>query len=209
VIDAAALARAFFDGPIVNKAEQVAGTTRRDAITARDIDFLNGLMGARSPRSLWDPLVGKPQPWLRRIDPALDLIETPDRTWRGVDGSGLVRAAVAGCIGPGRNIAVATKLLHLKRPRLFPMLDRFVVELLGPGERGDADDRAAEAAHLILHLRREGRANLRPLKEIQRGLRTDGLDASLIRILDAVLWLSHPAAGMSSARARVFRCSLG
>jgi Family of unknown function (DUF6308) len=210
VVEGAALARAFFELPAVKSFEEVAGTTRRDAITTRDIEILNRLMGARSPHHLWEPLVGKPQRWLQRIDPQLDLIEASERKWREVHGDDLVRQAVAGCIGPGRNIAVSTKLLHLKRPRLFPMLDRLLVELLGPRARGgpEADGPAGDATDLVLHLRAEGRANLQQLKEIQRLLRGNGTDVPLVRILDAVLWASHPAAGSISTRTRVLSASL-
>ena len=210
VIEGAALACAFFDLPGVKSFEELAGTSRRDAITAGDIEILNRLMGGRSPHQVWEPLVGKPRRWLRQIDPQLDLIEAPERTWREVRGDDLVRQAVAGCIGPGRNIAVATKVLHLKRPRLFPMLDRLLVELLGPRARGgpEADGPAGDAAHLVLHLRAEGRTNIQELKEIQRVLRANGTDVSLVRILDAVLWASHPAAGPISTRPRVLSSAL-
>jgi len=205
VMDAGDLGRAFFSAPVVDRFEEVAGTTARDAITPRDIAHLNSLMGARSPHALWQPLLG-PRRWLRRIDPQLDLIRASERTWRELDGDELVRGALDACIGPGRKAAVSTKLLHLKRPRLFPMLDRFVVELMGPrrGVGGDVDD----AVDLVLHLRAEGRANGEALRAIQRDLRENGTDVPLVRILDAALWSSHPAAGTIGGRPRVFRCSL-
>jgi hypothetical protein len=205
VIAAGGLTRAFFGAPIVDRFEEVAGTTARDAITPRDLEYLNSLMGARSPHALWQPVLG-PQRWLRRIDPELDLIGTSERTWRARNGDELVRDALDACIAPGRKAAAATKLLHLKRPRLFPMLDRFVIELMGP-RRGVGDD-ADDAVDLVLHLRAEGRANADALKTIQRDLRERGTNVALVRILDAALWSSHPAAGSIGGRPRVFRTSL-
>jgi hypothetical protein len=50
-------------------------------------------------------------------------------------------------------------------------------------------DRLAE---IVLHIRERGRANLPALKKIQAELRRDGFDRSLVRIIDSVLWSSHP-----------------
>jgi len=99
-------------------------------------------------------------------------------------------------------MAVATKLLHLKRPRLFPMLDRFVAELLGAGltDSGGEEARAATAAALMRTIRREGRRNLKELRGVQARLAKDGRKLSLVRIFDAVLWSAHPAAGLTGAR---------
>jgi hypothetical protein len=106
-------------------------------------------------------------------------------------------------------MAVATKLLHLKRPRLFPMLDRFVAELLGAGlpDSGGDGARAATAAALMHLIRREGRRNLKALRGLQAVLAKDGTDLSLVRIFDAVLWSAHPAAGLTGAR-RTFSAGL-
>jgi hypothetical protein len=99
-------------------------------------------------------------------------------------------------------MAVATKLLHLKRPRLFPMLDRFVAEMLGAGlsDAGGDEARVATAAALTGAIRREGRRNLAPLRDVQTRLAEDGVERSLVRIFDAVLWSAHPAAGLSRTK---------
>ena len=61
--------------------------------------------------------------------PRLDLIETGQARWAAVGGDELVRAALAATLGHGRGASVATKLLHLKRPRLYPILDAYVALL--------------------------------------------------------------------------------
>jgi hypothetical protein len=199
VIEAGPLATAFFEAPRAIEFEQVAGTTWRNGITSEDIGLLNGLMGARTPHRLWKPILDRRLGWLHRIDEQVDLVRTSERTWRAVDGDRLVREALVGCVGPDRNIAVATKLLHLKRPRLFPILDRLIVELLGGrvSVTAEAADRARDAADLVLHLRTEGKANRGALREVRRRLRAKGTDVSPVRILDAVLWSSHPSRGFS------------
>ena len=50
----------------------------------------------------------------------LDLIETDDERWEEAKGGELTSAALEATVGSGRGVSVATKMLHLKRPRLFP-----------------------------------------------------------------------------------------
>jgi hypothetical protein len=93
-------------------------------------------------------------------------------------------------------------MLHLKRPRLFPVLDSLVAQMLGGTVADDAPVgvRVARATELTTHVRREGRRNLAVLTELQRRLDEAGIERSLVRILDAALWLSHPAAGSGGGR---------
>jgi hypothetical protein len=129
----------------------------------------------------------------------LDLIAASDDEWRIADGETLVVAALAAVIGPHRGPSVATKVLHLKRPRLFPVLDDFVAVMLGVNMPGDAQQtrRVKISVDLLLHLRAQGRRNLQQLQNIQSRLRAEGVDRSLVRILDGIVWFSHPAAGVS------------
>jgi hypothetical protein len=88
--------------------------------------------------------------------------------------------------------AVATKMLYLKRPALMPVLDSLVVAQLG----GPSDESVAETVRMIEHVRAEGRANLETLLSIRRLLAARGLERTLVRILDALLWSTHPEAWM-------------
>ena len=103
---------------------------------------------------------------------SIDLIEDDDARWEAVGGQRLVGDALAAIVGPNRNVGVATKMLHLKRPRLFPILDKLVVEMLTGGISQDAtaDVRAGQAAGLVACLRLEGRANLHALRASRRSL---------------------------------------
>ena len=89
---------------------------------------------------------------------------------------------------------MATKVLHLKRPRLFPVLDSLVVDLIG----GPAY--VKRPAELLLHLRDQGRANLTSLTAIKAELASQEqpFERSLVRILDALLWSSQPTAGIAA-----------
>jgi hypothetical protein len=199
------LAEAFFAAD--QGSVGVDGLGALDRIETSDIHALNRTMRARSAHTSWAAITGVRLPWLGRIDPALDLIEDDDTRWEAAGGQRLVADALAAVVGPSRNVAVATKMLHLKRPRLFTMLDKLVVEMLGGGISQDAaaDVRAEQAAALVAHLRAEGRANLRALRTIHAQLARRGAPHSLVRILDAVLWFAHPAARVSGV-ARVLEC---
>lgn len=212
VIDGAGLAEAFFtdDKSAVGEGcyDSLVGRPPFDKIEPRDIEALNRTMRARSPHEAWATITGKRLRWLSAIDPDLDLLEANNAEWRAADGERLIEVALVHTVGPRRGAAVATKMLHLKRPRRFPMLDQLVVEMLGARiPNAPVDVRARHAADLIMHLRHEGRRNLPPLREIQSQLAKIKIGRSLVRILDAVVWASHPAAGIAGAR-RVIECQL-
>jgi hypothetical protein len=79
---------------------------------------------------------------------------------------------------------VATKVLHIKRPRLIPVCDSYVARTMGVEFLGSAD-----LLQLVLHLRKQGQANLEALHEIQVRLGEIGIERTLVRILDALLWM--------------------
>lgn len=206
VVEGAALSEAFFSQDAssvgVDSYDSLAGRTSVHTIETSDIEALNRTMRARTAHSRWAPITGIHLSWLEEIDPRLDLIEADDAQWEMADGERLVGAALAAVVGQGRGVAVATKMLHLKRPRLFPILDRFVMEMLG-GRIADSAPpnlRAQEATRLVVHLRSQGRDNIRALREIQAQLSENGFERSLVRILDAILWPSHPAARIPGGR---------
>jgi hypothetical protein len=202
LLDAAGLTEAFFRGEPASTDDALAGYGAPDRIDADDLVALNR-MRARSPHGHWRELSGASLPWLRAIPVGLDLIEADDDWWAAVRGDELVRAAIGATVGPGRGVAVATKLLHLKRPRLFPMLDALVAQLLGqPVTAESVEGRTEQATRLVLHLRAEGRRNAAALTAAQERLAESGHRHSLIRILDAALWLAHPAAGSPGSRRR-------
>jgi Domain of unknown function (DUF6946)/Family of unknown function (DUF6308) len=189
--------------------DALCGRTASNMIEVSDVEALNRTMRARTAHRRWAPLLNQQLRWLGAIDPTLDLIETPDRGWVAADAERLVLEALRSTVDKGRGVSVATKMLHLKRPRLFPILDRLVAELLGAAlpEEGPPELRARPAAELVFHLRAQGRANIDALRDIQAGLARLGHERSLVRILDAILWLSHPAAGNVGSR-RLLECRM-
>lgn len=202
VLDGLGLAQGFFAGDASSVAagsyDSLAGQGERDQIITADIQAINRTMRARSKHLWWEPVLNRELDWLAALDPELDLIGATDAEWQSADGERLVRAALLATIGHRRGPSVATKVLHLKRPRLFPVLDDFVAVMLGVNMPDDAptERRIEIATRLLLHLRDQGRANLQQLEAIRAILRQEQVDRSLVRILDAIVWFSHPAAGV-------------
>ena len=69
----------------------------------------------------------------------LDIVEAGDEQSAASRGAEQVSEAIAFCIRPHIALARATKVLHLKRPRVFPVLDEFVVQVMGVNLPGDPD----------------------------------------------------------------------
>lgn len=189
--DAEALVAHFLDTDASAKPggyDDLAGHGERDRITRSDVVAINTTMRARSPHTAWDSLINdtRPLPWLAGLDPAWDLVTTPDELWQSAVRA-RVEAALVAAAGPGRGISVGTKVLHLKRPGMFPVLDSLVLQQLGVTE-------SVPMIKVVEHLRAEGTRNLAGLREIQASIAPR--QRSLVRLLDILLWASHPAAGL-------------
>lgn len=166
-------------------------------IVAADVTAINTTMAARSPLDKWTQFTASAADLseLAAVDPAWDLFRTPDEHWQALHCRDRIQSLLHAVIGPWRNASVATKVLHAKRPSLIPVLDSYVVAVLG----GPVEPGAADATGVIVHLRKEGRAQLAELQSIQDYLAGIGYKRSLVRIMDALLWLSHPGAWSSAA----------
>jgi hypothetical protein len=202
--DPAALALDFFSQDASSVGADAydarAGRGARDRITTDDVRAINQTMRARSPHSAWEMLTTAAEPlvWLAAIDPEWDLIAMDDGEWAAAGGADLLAAAIEASVGPYRQLSVASKVLHLKRPRLFPVLDSLVVEQVG----GMAY--VKQPARLLLHLRAQGRNNLTALRSVQQELAAHQppYTRTLVRVLDALLWATHPTAGLASMLGR-------
>jgi Family of unknown function (DUF6308) len=162
-----------------------------------------GMRLARLDRATWPWLINdSPRGFLRAIDPAWDLVELDDRSWPNVREA--MQQALYEFMGSGRGGAVATKFLHYKRPRLFPILDSAVLANIGysipepttsknPATVERSRRRRADVGVAICsRLRKHSIENISSLRTIQILLRDQGKERSLW-ILDALLWSVHPA----------------
>jgi len=183
------LAEAFFamdpsgkQGGFDDRAHDSAPTR----IETKDVDAINGTMRARSPQKAWAALRDRDLPWLAGISREWDLASLDDGAWR-TDAAPALEEALTQLLQKGRGISVSTKMLHLKRPRLVPVLDSLVVAQLG----SPMPSTPAKAVALIDHVRRVINANVSVLQEIIEYLGLHGVDRSHVRVLDALLWGSH------------------
>lgn len=199
VDDPLALALRFFStdissvGPRSYDSYIASGTSPTDRIVADDVSAINSTMRARSAHADWAALIKRGAlPPLAAVDMRLDLFATPDSTWKGEHVAERLARLFETVIGPGIGISRATKVLHIKRPRLIPVCDSYVLRLMGiPG------DGSLGAVALIEHLRTV-RSELRPtLVAMQRELRKQGYERTLVRIADALIWSSHPDTWLS------------
>ena len=101
-----------------------------------------------------------------------------------------------GMLRTGIDISVATKALHLKRPELMPVLDSLVIAQIGASvssSQSKPETRARQTRDIVLHLRNQALTVREDLEAIRRYLHDDvGKSRTLVRILDALIWSSHP-----------------
>jgi hypothetical protein len=162
--------------------------TAQNRIEAKDVDAMNATMRTRSPQSAWSMLTNMELPWLAAISGRWVLMELSDRTWQHRAAPAL-ETALGALLQRGRGISVSTKMLHLKRPRLVPVLDSLVVEQLG----ASMPTTPARGVALIDHVRQVSKQNREALDQIADYLGARGVDRSAVRILDALVWGSHRA----------------
>lgn len=120
----------------------------------------------------------------KRTTEMISVVNTPSTTLRidrfdgerlELDGYGLARAFFVGDVMLGVNLP----------------------------DDASAARRAEIAGELLLHLRAQGRANLPQLQAIATRLNSEGIGRPLVRILDAIIWFSHPAAGVPGAEREI------
>jgi hypothetical protein len=165
----------------------VASRKADDRIVKEDIDALNRTMRARSPVWAWSELIERGRlDWLVALGRDWDALALDDAKWHSLGCSEALAGALDGIKGLYHGRAVATKLLHLKRPALVPVCDSFVEWQLGARSSMDL-------AELVEYIRSQGRRNIAELRAVQASLASRGIDRTLIRVFDALLWSTHPA----------------
>lgn len=164
-----------------------AGQGDPNRIESADILAINQ-MRSRSASDKWEELmpIGTTLPWLEALDQHQPLFDLDERAWIEDGWEGRIGLALDSAMGPHRKFARATKMLHLKRPNLIPLIDRLVIEQLGAV--------GASAIKIVAHLRREGENNRASLGIASAKLEKVNAYRTPVRILDVLLWASHPAA---------------
>lgn len=183
-----------------------ADTVLRDRVVEGDVRAVNSSMAARTSLGTWRPIIEASEwAWLTDLDAEWDLVDMGDDEWATHNVSGRLHAAFSAAQRPGLQAAVVTKVLHIKRPRLIPVLDSLVMDQIAGRTTGDV----LSWVTAVEHLRHIGRQNLIGMRSIDEHLRERGIaDRSLARILDSLLWSSAPGSALSrelSGWERVFR----
>jgi Family of unknown function (DUF6308) len=173
-----------------------AQTPHRHRFEPCDLKVLNTSMRARSPEKWWGGLFEQRDvDWLAAVDPTWQLL-MPDNDWEERNMPMLMESLMTGMLRKGINISVATKALHLKRPELVPVLDSLVIEQIGArvsSSQSKRGTRARQTCAIVAHLRCQGAAVRHELEVIRDYLRgVVGKERTLVRVLDAVIWSSHP-----------------
>ena len=170
-----------------------------DRIQIADIYAINSTMMARTGYAHWTQFTGVAGPlsWLQHLDTSWNLLTMEDTAWTSSDCAARILAALQVVMGPYRTTSITTKLLHLKRPNLLPVCDSYVCAMLGEKSGGPA-----QTMRLITAVRDVGRFNLGALTEISKRLKSIGIDRTLVRILDSLLWSAYPDSGPDAEFAR-------
>lgn len=95
------------------------------------------------------------------------------------------------CSIKGVGIAVATKILHLKRPKLMPILDSFVVKFLFGIDTQNVWDKqylAEIGVKTIDVIRKDIRRNLEAFTRLQERLSDLPIPLNIVRLYDILVW---------------------
>jgi hypothetical protein len=199
--DPAPLIRLFVGADETFGYDDWARETPPNQLVADDVSALNRYARARSGHAHWQELLEDHAPaWLAALDPGWDAATTDESEWERADIGRKVEAAFAAMCGPHRGLSVVSKMLHLKRPRLIPLMDAFVVEQLGLAVPSPATPamKAEYAGRVVTHLAGQARSNRAALVDLQRELDRDGIERSAIRLIDILVWSAHPAANVGA-----------
>jgi hypothetical protein len=168
--------------------------TIRDRVLDGDVTAVNRTMAARTGHGVWAPIVESIDwTWLQALSTRWDLLETSSDEWSQQSVADHLRRAFSAVQRPGIGVAVATKVLHIKRPRLIPVLDSVVLAQIGARVTADV----ATWVTAVERVRAVAVANELELRAIGKHLVKQALPPrSHCRVLDAILWTASAGAGL-------------
>ena len=130
-------------------------------------------------------------PLLRRIED-VDLGNQSSTEWSGMKER--IRPLLSEFLSiQGVGLAKAMKILHLKRPRLFPILDAFVIKFLtGIDISGISKDRLFDIGMKALDISRSDIINnLEAFDDLQRKLTNLPIPLTTVRMYDILCWTTE------------------
>lgn len=145
----------------------------------------NGAMRARSSVKAWQPIIGSRIPELAAIPTVADLIDASDADYA------VLRSKLRECydllIKPGVGDVAASKMLHLKRPKLVAISDVFVKQALGVSWKLSYTDQAIAVSDGVRKMGIVNREWLTSLQTKLAGL-PKPIKLSKVRLLDILVW---------------------
>jgi len=111
-------------------------------------------------------------------------------TWQAI------QDAYLACRGPQVGPTRITKVLHKKRPRLIPLIDRMVV--IGRYYKSYPGRPRGEVRGMIgvtRTIRRDMMRNANALLKLQMEVKERGINLTQVRLFDMLLWEGYPAPG--------------
>jgi hypothetical protein len=155
-----------------------------------------GMRLNRAPKDLWTwTRTRAPVELLQELPADADLVDARNDDFERLQDaySAALKGFIADKPGRWRRLAVATKIMHVKRPLFVPILDNNVLTALGLRLADDAPQRvqievALEGTRAI---RQAGVQNRSELSAVEQALLDADLRRPPARILDALLWLTQ------------------
>jgi hypothetical protein len=169
---------------------------RPDAYDELDkIKIRRGMGLNRHPKTGWQWLIEhSPVDLVTALPRNAHLGEIGDADYPAVRGR--IESALRGFIGETgvrRGLAVATKVLHVKRPALIPICDSYTVAMLGVPLKPDAgkEERVSAGLWACDVVRQAVQENATELAAICGYLTEQSYPRTPVRVLDALLWLAY------------------
>jgi Family of unknown function (DUF6308) len=159
-----------------------------NSFVPEDVTVINTSMAMRTPPKDWEEFTtGAHTSWVASLNPSWDIVAMSDKAWVSQGCQAAIENAINSLNGTGRRAAGVTKMLHLKRPKLIPICDSYVMTMMGQQAYT-----GPQTCALISAIRVAARTNLTELQEISDKLASIGIRRSLVRILDSVMWFDGP-----------------
>lgn len=184
------------NGPYSAECRAIAAGPDPNVISREQVRLLNAARRGRAPVRALRPFLDTPLPELAAIPTEADLIESSDLD---VDLALECAAALLFrlCV-PLVKDTTATRLLHLKRPRLIPVSDAHTRRALGVDARLAPAARATSVARGLRELGRrnaEALAQLKVYADSTTKVVRDAVPLSKASLLDILLWVEEARRG--------------
>ena len=148
--------------------------------------LINSQISGNTARAIWKEALESVEENLQQINPDFDLLDDEENIpWEYIQG-----AIGAICAVKRAKIAVATKILHKKRPKLVPMVDSVIMghyrSSFPKRWKGSYEQKAVDVIRLF---RKDLLATQDRIQEFKQYFHSRGKPLTLCRILEILIWI--------------------